>query len=192
MRHFIFQDEKSHKFWAVEQQGNELHINWGKVGTNGQSQVKSFADAAAAAKAELKLIAEKTKKGYVENASANVHIPPITKATPEVETSLESKNKRPWLADDAVIPVTDDINRFAFPHRSRPREINYLYKDGRITPGHMIPTTITALIQKTGSRLLLSYKFELRVINRQGVRNLMQHCSGAFGTLTLKMNWSMT
>ena len=62
MRHFIFQDEKSHKFWAVEQQGNELHINWGKVGTNGQSQVKSFADAAAAAKAELKLIAEKTKK----------------------------------------------------------------------------------------------------------------------------------
>ncbi|EPE0180833.1 WGR domain-containing protein, partial [Escherichia coli] len=53
MRHFIFQDEKSHKFWAVEQQGNELHICWGKVGTKGQNQVKSFADAAAAAKAEL-------------------------------------------------------------------------------------------------------------------------------------------
>ncbi|EPE1459224.1 DUF4132 domain-containing protein [Escherichia coli] len=111
---------------------NELHIRWGKVGTNGQSQIKSFSDAAAAAKAELKLIAEKTKKGYVENASANVHISPITKATPEVETSPESKNQRPWLADDAVIPVTDDINRFAFPHRSRPREINYLRKDGEI------------------------------------------------------------
>lgn len=40
MRHFIYQDEKSHKFWAVKQQGNELHISWGKVGTNGQSQVK--------------------------------------------------------------------------------------------------------------------------------------------------------
>ncbi|EFY0332474.1 MolR family transcriptional regulator, partial [Shigella flexneri] len=24
MRHFIYQDEKSHKFWTVEQQGNEL------------------------------------------------------------------------------------------------------------------------------------------------------------------------
>ncbi|WP_117122871.1 WGR domain-containing protein, partial [Klebsiella variicola] len=81
--------------------------------TKGQNQVKSFADAAAAAKAELKLIAEKTKKGYVENALANVHIPPITKATPEVETSPESKTKRPWVADDAVIPVTGDINRFA-------------------------------------------------------------------------------
>ncbi|WP_230047478.1 DUF4132 domain-containing protein [Escherichia coli] len=132
MRHFIYQDEKSHKFWAVEQQGNELHISWGKVGTQGQSQVKNFADVAAAEKAKLKLIAEKTKKGYVENASANVHIPPITKATPEVETSPESKNQRPWLADDAVIRLTDDINRFAFPRRSRPREINYLHKDGQI------------------------------------------------------------
>ncbi|EIP0439711.1 WGR and DUF4132 domain-containing protein [Escherichia coli] len=132
MRHFIYQDEKSHKFWAVEQQDNELHISWGKIGTHGQSQIKSFADAAAAAKAQQKLIAEKTKKGYVENASANVHIPPITKATPEVETSPESKNQRPWLADDAVIRLTDDINRFAFPHRSRPREINYLHKDGQI------------------------------------------------------------
>lgn len=42
MRHFIYQDEKSHKFWAVEQQGNELHISWGKVGTKGQSQIKFF------------------------------------------------------------------------------------------------------------------------------------------------------
>ena len=67
MKTYIYQDEKSHKFWAVEQQGNELHISWGKVSTNGQSQVKSFADAAAAEKAELKLIAEKVKKGYVQS-----------------------------------------------------------------------------------------------------------------------------
>lgn len=26
MKHFIYQDEKSHKFWAVEQQGNELQV----------------------------------------------------------------------------------------------------------------------------------------------------------------------
>ncbi|EFB2834119.1 WGR domain-containing protein [Escherichia coli] len=134
MRQFIYQDEKSHKFWMVEPHGNELHISWGKVGTNGQSQIKNFADAAAAEKAELKLIAEKTKKGYVEDASANVNLPPATKArvTPEVETPPVNKNKCPWLADDATIPVTDDINRFAFPHRRRPREIGYLYKDGEI------------------------------------------------------------
>lgn len=49
MRQFIYQDEKSHKFWMVEPHGNELHISWGKVGTNGQSR-KNFADAAAAEK----------------------------------------------------------------------------------------------------------------------------------------------
>ncbi len=42
MKTYIYQDEKSHKFWAVEQQGNELHISWGKVGTNGQSQSKTL------------------------------------------------------------------------------------------------------------------------------------------------------
>jgi len=26
MKTYIYQDEKSHKFWAVEQQDNELHI----------------------------------------------------------------------------------------------------------------------------------------------------------------------
>lgn len=82
MKTYIYQDEKSHKFWAVEQQDNELHISWGKVGTNGQSQVKNFADAAAAEKAELKLIAEKTKKGYVEQAenAPSKHTQTVTKS----------------------------------------------------------------------------------------------------------------
>ena len=93
MRHFIFQDEKSHKFWAVEQQGNELHICWGKVGTKGQNQVKSFADAAAAAKAELKLIAEKVKKGYVEELSSPSQ-PAIKIETIEVDTADEAETSR--------------------------------------------------------------------------------------------------
>ncbi len=81
----------------MEQQGNELHISWGKVGTNGQSQVKSFADAAAAEKAELKLIAEKVKKGYVDDDSAHVTLTPLIKESlpSEVKTSVVNKNKRP-------------------------------------------------------------------------------------------------
>ncbi|MGC6744912.1 WGR domain-containing protein [Escherichia coli] len=51
MRHFIYQDEKSHKFWAVEQQGNELHISWGKSWhQRAKSDKKFFSDAAAAEK----------------------------------------------------------------------------------------------------------------------------------------------
>ena len=48
----------------------DVTVRFGRIGTNGQEQTKSFADAAAAAKHVDKLIAEKTAKGYqpVRNA----------------------------------------------------------------------------------------------------------------------------
>ncbi|STF44977.1 regulator [Escherichia coli] len=73
MKTYIYQDEKSHKFWAVEQQGNELNISWGKVGTNGQSQVKSFADAAAAEKAELQADCGENEKRGMWNKRRMLH-----------------------------------------------------------------------------------------------------------------------
>ncbi|HEI8762718.1 TPA: WGR and DUF4132 domain-containing protein [Klebsiella oxytoca] len=115
MKSFIYQDEKSHKFWAVEQQDNELHLSWGKVGTSGQSQIKTFADSATAAKAKQKLIGEKTRKGYAENTAAE-------KSPPQAVAS--QSNNRPWLADDAHIPLTEEIGWFAFPHRNRSRPFN--------------------------------------------------------------------
>lgn len=134
MRHFIFQDEKSHKFWAVEQQGNELHICWGKVGTKGQNQVKSFADAAAAAKAELKLIAEKVKKGYVEELSSPSQ-PAIKIETIEVDTADEAETTVvfdqsmvvepaetpcPWLTDDSPNHLSEKKSQEALPSRRFP------------------------------------------------------------------------
>ncbi|EKL8230620.1 WGR and DUF4132 domain-containing protein [Escherichia coli] len=134
MRHFIYQDEKSHKFWAVEQQGNELHISWGKVGTNGQSQVKSFADTAAAEKAELKLIAEKVKKGYVEVLSSPSQ-PAIKIETIEVDTTgvaettvvfdqsmvaEPAETPCPWLTDDSTIHLSEKKSQEALPSRRFP------------------------------------------------------------------------
>ncbi|HGY9029376.1 TPA: WGR domain-containing protein, partial [Escherichia coli] len=134
MRHFIFQDEKSHKFWAVEQQGNELHICWGKVGTKGQNQVNSFADAAAAAKAELKLIAEKVKKGYVEELSSPSQ-PAIKIETIEVDTADEAETTVvfdqsmvvepaetpcPWLTDDSPNHLSEKKSQEALPSRRFP------------------------------------------------------------------------
>ncbi|HEA6331183.1 TPA: WGR and DUF4132 domain-containing protein [Escherichia coli] len=139
MRHFIYQDEKSHKFWAVEQQGNELHINWGKVGTNGQSQVKSFADAAAAEKAGLKLIAEKVKKGYVEQAKDNslqpsqtvtdslkvADLSTIIQEQPSfvAETRAADKNTDavlPWLAKDIAVVFPPKVVHTTLSHRRFP------------------------------------------------------------------------
>jgi gluconate 2-dehydrogenase len=65
MPSYTFKDGTASKFWQVEQQGAELHIRWGRVGTAGQSQVKAFDDAAQATAAQAKLVAEQTQQGYV-------------------------------------------------------------------------------------------------------------------------------
>jgi DNA ligase-1 len=65
-RYFEFHDDKSDKFWEITVDDLDVTVRFGKVGTNGQSQVKSFADAAAAQKHASKLIDEKTAKGYEE------------------------------------------------------------------------------------------------------------------------------
>ncbi|MBN1610607.1 MAG: WGR and DUF4132 domain-containing protein [Polyangiaceae bacterium] len=70
MRRFEFSKGSSNKFWQVEQRGASLVIQWGKIGTNGQSQTKEFAGDAKAKSETDKLIAEKKKKGYVEVTAA--------------------------------------------------------------------------------------------------------------------------
>ena len=65
-RRFEFVVGVSDKFWEISVTGKDVTVRFGRNGTNGQSNVKSFADGAAAAKHAEKLIAEKTGKGYVE------------------------------------------------------------------------------------------------------------------------------
>jgi predicted DNA-binding WGR domain protein len=65
-RTFEYTDDKSNKFWSIETNGDEFTVTFGKIGTDGQSQTKSFADEEACNKAAEKLINEKTKKGYEE------------------------------------------------------------------------------------------------------------------------------
>src|SRR5262249_4691749 len=56
----------SSKFWRARVEGKTLYVNWGKIGTNGQTQVKELADPAVAKREYDKLVAEKRKKGYVD------------------------------------------------------------------------------------------------------------------------------
>jgi len=65
-RRLEFNDGKSSKFWEIEVADAQFTVRYGKIGTSGQTQTKEFVDAAAAAKAAEKLIAEKTGKGYQE------------------------------------------------------------------------------------------------------------------------------
>jgi predicted DNA-binding WGR domain protein len=56
----------SNKFWRVGVHGNDLIVEYGRVGTKGQRVVKSYEDADRARREATKLTLEKTRKGYQE------------------------------------------------------------------------------------------------------------------------------
>jgi len=69
-RRFELSDGDSNKFWEVEVSGREVTVRYGRIGADGQTKTKSFADAAAAQREAGKLVAEKTEKGYAEVTGA--------------------------------------------------------------------------------------------------------------------------
>ena len=65
-RKLVFCEGKSNKFWNIALKGKSFKIIFGRIGTTGQTQEKSF-DSAEEAKARFdKLVVEKLKKGYVD------------------------------------------------------------------------------------------------------------------------------
>ncbi len=56
----------SSKFWEISIGGKEVTVRYGRIGANGTTKVKEFADDAAAKKQYAKLVTEKTNKGYAE------------------------------------------------------------------------------------------------------------------------------
>ena len=68
-RYFEFVGGSSAKFWECALSGNEVTVRFGRIGTEGQTQVKTMPDADAAVKHAEKLIASKTAKGYQETVA---------------------------------------------------------------------------------------------------------------------------
>jgi predicted DNA-binding WGR domain protein len=66
VRHFEFISGSSSKFWEISLSGNSFTVRFGRIGTAGQSQTKTFADEPKARREADHLIAEKLKKGYIE------------------------------------------------------------------------------------------------------------------------------
>ena len=61
-RVFVFQDFKSQKFWSIDVVGTDVTVNYGKLGTDGQTQVKNFATTEEAEKAANKLMLKRQRK----------------------------------------------------------------------------------------------------------------------------------
>jgi predicted DNA-binding WGR domain protein len=70
MPRYELSEGTSHKFWDITLEGTTLKISYGRIGTAGQSTTKDLGSEAAAKKEHDKLVAEKTKKGYVLAAPA--------------------------------------------------------------------------------------------------------------------------
>lgn len=62
-----FAEGTSSKFWRARVENGTLFVNYGKIGSAGQTQVKDFGDAGAAQREYDKLVREKRKKGYVDS-----------------------------------------------------------------------------------------------------------------------------
>ena len=117
MRRFEFIDGSSNKFWEIALEDMGFSVRWGRLGTDGQTQRKSFPTAAKAQGEHDKLVAEKVKKGYVETgAAASAVTPPrapggddLPEAPPErLPPVLASP---PWRARHKPpgLPVLDGV-----------------------------------------------------------------------------------
>jgi predicted DNA-binding WGR domain protein len=65
-RRFEFVGGASRKFWEITVTGATLTVRFGRLGTVGQTQTKSFGSAVRCEQEAAKLVAEKLRKGYAE------------------------------------------------------------------------------------------------------------------------------
>ena len=68
-RYFEFVEGTSSKFWEVSTCGNTVTVRFGRIGTSGQTQTKTLADAATAIQHAEKQVASKIAKGYQETVA---------------------------------------------------------------------------------------------------------------------------
>ncbi|MFC0780047.1 DUF6493 family protein [Flavobacterium sp. HJSW_4] len=71
-------DGNSDKFWEINVTGFEFTVTYGKNGTSGTSQTKSFSTDEECMKMAEKLVSEKLKKGYSESGEVTVTAKPKT------------------------------------------------------------------------------------------------------------------
>ena len=128
MTTLVFQDAKSHKFWTVEQHEKELHLSWGKVGSQGQSRTKTFANAEGATQEKDKLIKEKQKKGYVIEDETGAPAPQAQASTSAKASTPQTAQRPPWLLESEAIPFPEEMAASAFSHRLLPTPTRQTYK----------------------------------------------------------------
>jgi len=127
MRRFEFVDGTSRKFWEIDLHEKSFEVRWGRLGTDGQSQTKSFPSADKAKSTHDKLVAEKLGKGYSEigasaaTQSKSTPAPTKTKAA-KTEAEPASAEETPFDGTPRIV-WTDALRRRLYPFRGEAREM---------------------------------------------------------------------
>jgi predicted DNA-binding WGR domain protein len=114
MRSFEFVEGSSAKFWEISRAGCAVTVRFGRIGTQGQSSVKTLADETAAAAHETKLINEKLRKGYAETTV------PSTSAVTPVPASSGPASSGPAVSDPTASgqPISHSVAPATFDSAS--------------------------------------------------------------------------
>ena len=88
-KHLKLIDGTSDKFWQIEAVNNSFTVTYGKNGTSGVSQTKTFDSEAQCLKEAEKILAEKIKKGYSEDGESGV-VSISTKPKTEKQSDLQA------------------------------------------------------------------------------------------------------
>ena len=88
-KHLKYIDGNSDKFWQIEVTGLEYTVIYGKNGTSGVSQSKSFSTNEECLKMAEKILAEKVKKGYSESGDVAIAFKPKTAKSSNSEDVIQ-------------------------------------------------------------------------------------------------------
>ncbi|WP_061248161.1 DUF4132 domain-containing protein [Leptospira noguchii] len=98
MKHQLtFQDATSNKFWNIETSGDSFTVTYGKIGTSGQTQTKTFDTEDKCQKEAQKLLSEKLKKGYQSSEDGEIAVStpsPKTESKKSKTETSETKNTK--------------------------------------------------------------------------------------------------
>lgn len=119
LKHLKYIDGSADKFWQIETDGTQYTVVFGRNGTAGTTQVKTFGSEAECLKAAEKLLAEKLKKGYSETG----------------EVGAASSPKIPQANADALKALLDEYDHIIV-HRQKDRLLPLLRDKAK---GHLIP-----------------------------------------------------
>ena len=75
MREFTYGEGNSNKFWRIGVTEAEVVVSFGRIGTKGQTLIKTLESPERALREAEKLIAEKLRKGYQEQAELDRGVP---------------------------------------------------------------------------------------------------------------------